>query len=238
MFLATYTYSLLLLTGSALVGGLIAFMLRSKSERNLQLILSFSGAYLFSICLLHLFPELFHSDDHSMGLYVLGGFFVQLFLEQLSKGAEHGHIHGPHGSAHGSFLISVMLGLSIHAFMEGIPVATQQFSSHALLYGIAMHKMPAAFALVSIGMLATNKKLVVVGMLIVFALMSPLGFILGSSLVDDHDVFSKIMALVLGSFLHISTTILFESGSSSHQFNILKIIAIFAGVGLSLLTLH
>lgn len=36
------------------------------------------------------------------------------------------------------------------------------------------------------------------------------------------------MAIVIGIFLHISTTILFESGSD-HRFNLYKIVAILTG---------
>jgi hypothetical protein len=38
----------------------------------------------------------------------------------------------------------------------------------------------------------------------------------------------KIMAIVIGIFLHISTTILFES-SSNHRFNFMKMVVIVIG---------
>ena len=44
------------------------------------------------------------------------------------------------------------------------------------------------------------------------------------------------MALVIGIFLHISTTILFES-SEEHRFNYYKLITILLGAGLALATL-
>jgi hypothetical protein len=43
------------------------------------------------------------------------------------------------------------------------------------------------------------------------------------------------MAVVIGIFLHISTTILFESGSiDHHKFNKKKMIAVIAGVAIAL----
>ena len=83
-------------------------------------------------------------------MWVLVGFFIQLLLEQLSGGVEHGHIHAPH-NATGKFAISVMLGLCVHAFLEGIPLThftEYAGSAHAhhghehnhLLYGIILHK--------------------------------------------------------------------------------------------------
>ena len=70
--------------------------------------------------------------------------------------------------------------------------------------------------------------------------MSPLGYILSENIknhstVDIHQYFDKIMAIVVGIFLHISTTILFESSTKDHRFNRQKIIAVLLGVLISLL---
>lgn len=72
--------------------------------------------------------------------------------------------------------------------------------------------------------------------------MTPLGFMTSTFLsageignISQH--FDKIMAVVIGIFLHISTTILFESGSADHhKFNKKKMAAVFLGIGLSLTT--
>jgi len=77
--------------------------------------------------------------------------------------------------------------------------------------------------------------------LVIFALMSPLGFIC-SDLISNGDIgeiekyFNKMMAVVIGIFLHISTTILFESSSADHHhFNKKKLIAVLMGVAISLM---
>jgi len=65
----------------------------------------------------------------------------------------------------------------------------------------------------------------------VFGAMAPLGLAIGS--VTSLAVYSREMtAFVIGIFLHISTSILFES-SEGHRFNLLKGVAIAAGVGLA-----
>jgi hypothetical protein len=63
--------------------------------------------------------------------------------------------------------------------------------------------------------------------------MGPLGastsFILGAGMVPVLTAIApKIMAIVIGIFLHISTTILFES-SSNHRFNFMKMVVIVIG---------
>ena len=71
--------------------------------------------------------------------------------------------------------------------------------------------------------------------LIVFALVTPLGtfisYAIGQNMILDLSIyFDKIMAVVVGIFLHISTTILFES-SENHRFNLIKFVMILLGAG-------
>ena len=45
----------------------------------------------------------------------------------------------------------------------------------------------------------------------------------------------ELVAVVIGIFLHIATTILFETGED-HRFNIQKFLAILAGAGIAVVT--
>ncbi|NJN33858.1 MAG: hypothetical protein HC817_06025 [Saprospiraceae bacterium] len=118
------------------------------------------GAYLLGIIVLHLIPDAYAEGNQQIGLWVLGGFFIQLALEQLSLGVEHGHIHDHHHTSKPLFALQVMLGLSIHALIEGLPLSIyadlHEHASHnhhhnhnhnSLFYGVIMHKAPEAFAL-------------------------------------------------------------------------------------------
>ena len=140
-------WKVIVLFSSALIGGLTVFLSKQISANGLKLILSFSGAYLFAITVLHLIPEVYIGGSASMGLYILGGFVFQIVLEQFSEGIEHGHIH-IHSHAQKAFPIGVMLSLCIHAFFEGIPLVSA--SGNELVFGIALHHLPAAFALASV----------------------------------------------------------------------------------------
>ena len=81
----------------------------------MKLLIAFSGAYLFAITVLHLIPEIYHTntDGIYIGLFILIGFFLQIILEHFSQGIEHGH---EHEHLHGSVPVSMMIGLCIHAF--------------------------------------------------------------------------------------------------------------------------
>jgi zinc and cadmium transporter len=201
--------------------------------------LSFSGAFLFAICVLHLIPELYESNGINVGLYILIGFFFQILLEYFSEGIEHGHIHIHKEHSH-AFPLTMMISLCVHSFLEGMPLVNTGTAhehhghySDQLLAGIVLHNIPISIALMSMLLQSQIKRSSAIFCLVVFALMAPLGslfsYYIGSQLVGDISVyFNKIMAVVIGIFLHISTTILFES-TENHRFNLLKMITIIAG---------
>jgi zinc and cadmium transporter len=229
-------WELILLFSSSLLGGIAIFIFKKDNSNRLKLVLSFSGAYLFAITVLHLMPDVYSSNNPQIGLFILGGFLLQIFMEQFSEGIEHGHIH-KHSHQHVVFPFGIMISLCLHAFLEGMPLAQGQHQE--LVYGIALHHIPAAFALGSVLLGNKLSKGSVFGLLVLFALMSPLGywlsFEIGQGSIGNIEVyFDQIMAVVIGIFLHISTTILFES-SVDHKFNLKKAIAVLLGIGIALL---
>ncbi|WP_164110809.1 MULTISPECIES: ZIP family metal transporter [Sphingobacterium] len=236
----SFTLIVAILFLSAFISGLAVFFVKRDNTNYLKLILSFSGAYLFAITVLHLIPHVYHANTTSpevIGLYILGGFIFQLLLEQFSQGIEHGHIHH---NENAGFPLGIMISLCLHAFLEGMPLISGQQSK--LVFGIAIHHIPAAFALGSLLLSSSLSKRAIIIMLFIFAAMTPLGFMTSSVLskgevgnISQH--FDKIMAVVIGIFLHISTTILFESGSADHhKFNKKKMAAVFLGLAISLTT--
>ena len=228
---------LLLFAGVIASGSIVIFT--KVSGKTLKLVLSFSGAYLFAITILHLIPDIYASTSARIGIYVLAGFLLQIFLEFFSEGIEHGHIH-VHKHAESAFPFTMMLALSVHSFLEGMPMAgAWNDTKQSLLIGIILHNIPIAIALMSMLMQShiSNSKAFL--WLIVFALMTPLGTLANTMIGQSIgiDGFSeKIMGMVIGIFLHISTTILFESGDE-HRFNLVKFATIVAGMGLAILFL-
>lgn len=228
-------WKLLILFLCAFLGGTAIFLVKSDKSQLLKLILSFSGAYLFAITVLHLIPDAYHGGEHEeIGIFILIGFLLQVFLEQFSEGVEHGHIHKHHDTQ--VFPWGIMISLCLHAFLEGMPLAKDQHN--ALIYGIALHHIPAAFALASILMQNHFNRSKIVMFISIFALMAPLGFyvsygISNGSIGGVEDYFNRIMGIVIGIFLHISTTILFES-SVDHKVSKRKMIAVLCGIAVAL----
>jgi zinc and cadmium transporter len=221
---------------SAFLGGTAIFLVKSDKSQLLKLILSFSGAYLFAITVLHLIPDAYSgADGHEIGIYILVGFLLQVFLEQFSEGVEHGHIH-KHAHGH-AFPFGIMISLCLHAFLEGMPLARDH--QNEFIFGIALHHIPAAFALASILLQNHIKPAALIFYLVLFAIMAPLGYYVSLGLSNGsfggiEAYFNKIMGIVIGIFLHISTTILFES-SADHKINKRKMLAVLLGIGIALI---
>ncbi|WP_214228391.1 ZIP family metal transporter [Pedobacter sp. B4-66] len=229
-------WKVLILFFSAFLGGSAIFLVKSDKSQLLKLILSFSGAYLFAITVLHLIPDAYSgSDPQEIGIFILIGFLLQIFLEQFSEGVEHGHIHKHHETK--VFPYGIMISLCLHAFLEGMPLAKDQHN--ALIFGISLHHIPAAFALASILMQNQFKRENILVYIGIFAVMAPLGFYVSYGLSNGtiggiENYFNRIMGIVIGIFLHISTTILFES-SVDHKVSKRKMIAVLCGIGIALI---
>jgi hypothetical protein len=69
-------------------------------------------------------------------------------------------------------------------------------------------------------------------------LVTPLGAWVGKYIGSEsmeHDI-TWLIAVVCGTFIHISTTIIFESSGKAHRISIYKFLAILAGVGVSFIS--
>src|SRR6201996_6552147 len=220
----------------AFTGGMSVFLFKGDNHKNLKLVLSFSGAYLFGSTVLHLIPDAYHGDDNYVGVFILLGFLFQIVLEQFSDGIEHGHMHKPTGG-HYVFPLGIIVSLCLHAFLEGMPLA--QGYQNQLVFGIALHHIPAAFALGTVFLANKQSKNSTIFYIGLFAIMAPAGYFFSYALSSGgignlQHYFNRIMGVVIGIFLHISTTILFES-SDGHKFNVRKMVAVLLGVGVALI---
>ncbi len=231
------------LISSVLIGGLLVTLLnKSKNEQIIKLMLAFSGGFLLSIAFIHFIPELYESSSYNIGVFILVGFLIQLILEFFSGGIEHGHVHVHHISR---IPITLVLALSIHSFLEGIPlgsqlagmeIATSHHHGHdnSLLFGILFHRLPVAIALMTLLIASKVSKVKAWSALGIFSITTSMGLLIGyntSTYFESHS-FDIVLAVVVGMFLHISTTIIFET-SENHKFNFLKLMTILGGCALA-----
>ena len=150
---------------------------------------------------------------------------LQILLEYLSQGAEHGHAHIKENKGLPWLLL---LSLCVHAFIEGLPLSNQ----NELLWGIFIHKIPIGMVVFFLVLETRVSSITKVSTLVLFAIMSPLGSLINDTIPALQVWQLQITSVVIGMLLHIATTILFES-NQGHSFNLRKLLTILLAFGLS-----
>ena len=193
----------------AVAGGLVLEILGDKAMRNLSLILAFGGAYIMGLIFLHLIPEAF-SFNSIAGVFVLIGFLVQIFLEYISKGLEHGHVHHlGHDKVLKVMPWAAIVSLCMHAFLESMPLAEGAIAAtnavhhvqtmghthvhihgttaigSALFIGLALHKFPVALVLMGLIKSTGSSSFVRWSLLVVFGLMPLFGMYIYDSILHS-----------------------------------------------------
>ena len=160
---------------------------------------------------LHLVPEAF-SYSSVAGTFVLIGFLVQILLEYLSKGLEHGHVHlNDSSNLRASKVMpwAAIVSLCIHALLESMPLAEgasavdvahqvrSMGSLHvhvhadtaigsALFMGLALHKLPVALVLMGLIKSTGATKISRWCLLTLFGIMPGLGMYLYDTIIHRH----------------------------------------------------
>ncbi len=206
------------------IGVIIAFITKKQKSVGTKLLLAFSGAFLLALTLFDLLPEVYHHlDAKRTGFFIMCGILLQIILEFLSQGVEHGHEHKLKEDK--KFPWVLFISLCIHSFLEGFPI----HHHNDMVYGVFIHKIPIA-ALITTFLLQSNySKMQIIGFLIVFTAMTPLGSFISNNMVLATEYVDYVNVIVIGVFLHIATTILFETGEG-HTFNLSKLLVICFGV--------
>jgi zinc transporter ZupT len=219
----------------ALAGGMLPLFLRwTDRHLHTALALStgiFLGAVFLhllpSIALLssHAATEEISHPGHAHGelslwIFVLIGVLAIYLIESfLLPAHEHGHRHGDqhdHNHCHDQADLSrhravgyaALVGLAIHALTAGVSLAAAQDHEgikSALFFAVCAHKGFEAFSLTTVFQLAELSRKRVVALVGLFALVTPLGMMLGSRLMDiigEYGV-GVAAALAAGTFLYV-----------------------------------
>lgn len=209
-------------------------------NKKMNLLLAFSGSFLLSITLVHLIPETIEESGHKAGMYILIGFFLQFFIQRFTHGIEHGHAHFHHTEHQHQFpLFSILIGLCVHALMEGFPLGFNYRMPHtdsSLYWAVALHKLPEIVIVATMLKSAYGFGFKSLSLLILFALLTPLASVLAIFLGEKYfavnHLLSAVIPMVAGAFIHIGTTILYESGTKQHTHSWPKLLAFILGFAL------
>lgn len=217
------------------VWSLMTLVGRRVPDNVMRGVTVFGGAFLLGVCVLALLPEATEGASRLPLFCILAGFLIQQLLEGLSAHAEHGHVED---HDHGVPIFGLMLGLCLHAFLEGMPIVESNGTvNQGLVWGIVIHNIPVSLILVAL--LAAHRmgfwKVLV--LLVLFGAMSPAGSLVNLYIVQpDEEQQQMIIGLVIGVLLHVSSSILFDH--KRHGFSWLNIGLIVLAFAVTYLIIH
>jgi zinc and cadmium transporter len=151
----------LIAAGGNLLGGYFV-VYREWPRRYLQYFLALGAGYMLSVAFVEVIPESVRLGGANALLYVLAGFFlVHLFEHTIAPHFHFGeetHTEEIHGHAHRT----IMLGLAIHTFFDGVAIAAGFLVSTWLgvliFVAVFLHKLPEGFTVASVVMASGRSK--------------------------------------------------------------------------------
>ena len=127
----------------------------------------------------------------------------------------------------------LVASIGFHALFEGIAVGLLEDSVavHELGLGIALHKLPAAVAL---GASFTNAGMSlkqVIGLITLFAVLTPLGQLIGMYLLAETNAFVDMlmMSLTAGTFVYVACTEMIQKEFAKGEHQVAKFVLLCLG---------
>jgi len=240
--------SIIVIFIAAFIGGIIPARVRPTVSglRKLSLGNAFSGGVFLGAGLLHMLADSLHKfasftngAEYPLAFLTCGfGFLIILILEKGIMGGSEDIGELSTKTSASPYILALIL--SVHSLIAGASLGLENIllASLALLIAILAHKGVAAFALgVSLKTAGFSVRKHY-GVIIFFALMTPLGIVLGAIFSTfftgrTNLVFEGIFdALAAGTFLYIAVADILEEVFEEPQDRWLKIILSMAGFGL------
>jgi zinc and cadmium transporter len=203
---STIAVYLLLIAGISLVGG-VAPLVRTWAREKLTLLVSAGAGVLLGAAFVHMLPLSAESLGHAAGLPILAGFLAIFVLEQfflVDPTEEVGcEVH--------SFGFAAFLGITFHSLIDGVAVGSSLIVPNLappVFLAIVIHKIPAAFSLCSILLLAGYTRGRALLHICGFSTATPIGAILSYLFLRglNEEVIAVAIGVSAGSFLAIATS--------------------------------
>jgi len=239
------TQTALLLFAVSLAGALLPLH-RRWSERGLHLFVAVAAGVFLGTVFLHLLPSLAGVDVHgkvegalreraepSLAPWVaaMAGLLLLFALERVWLRSFSGSVGS---DPHRSLWAATWIGLGMHSLSEGIalPAILQEPTVRTqLLLSLLFHKATEAFSLATVMRLARLGSLRSAVFLVLFALIGPLGVLLGGELTSaGHGVDQILTGFACGTFLYVAACDLLPEVFHGADRPGLKLLAVGVGV--------
>src|SRR5947209_11924844 len=128
---------------------------RDWPRRYLQYFLALGAGYMLAVALLEIIPESVHLGGENALLMVLIGYFlVHLFEHTLAPHFHFGEETHHEEVSHSHARNSVVLGLVIHTFFDGVAIAAgflvSAWLGAMIFVAVFLHKLPEGFTIASV----------------------------------------------------------------------------------------
>lgn len=230
--------SLLLYSGAivagTLAGGAIPLLAGMKGRRT-ELLLAFSAGVMLGAAFFQMLPEAIHEGGLRAMPMALVGFLVMFTLERFALA----HVcEEPEGcEVHGAMGFVAFLGLSAHTLFDGVALGSSLAAGvgGVVFVAVIAHKIPSSLALSAILVHEKYKRSSTMLMLLLFALMVPLGaglYFGVRALIDVENFTAYALAFSSGTFLYLSLADLLPQVHRRAGMRVPTVTALLVGVAL------
>lgn len=247
----TFVICTIALIAVSVLGAIVPFV-KKLTDEKVHMLIALSAGIFLGLLFFMLLPETIHEGiiegglkiSHVLGV-VMGGFLLIMLINVLIK-----YFHG-RGCAcechneehdHGIVSISAFIGLAIHAFIDGLLLATMLMTTDtgamfAALVGMCVHKFVELFSLSSTFLLTDmtkKKKMIWLG---AFTLITPIGaiisfLILNGAAVDGASI-GIPFAFSAGTFMYVTFCELIPEAFHRRKNGIKSFILMMVGVAIA-----
>jgi ZIP family zinc transporter/zinc and cadmium transporter len=220
--------------GANTLGGAI-IVNKSWNRRYLQYFVALGSGFMLGTALLEMLPESLRQGGTEASLLVLFGYFLVHFFEHTVTS----HFHFGEETHAEEFVqphrgYSVLFGLMIHTFFDGIAITSgflvSPFLGWVIFLAVILHKLPEGFTVSSV-MLASGRSRAVSWM--ASALLG-LATLAGTLTVSVFTRFAGVgLPIAAGVTLYVAASDLIPE--VNREPDVRKALVVFAGVGLLLL---
>ena len=145
-----------------LVGGYFVVR-REWPRRFLQYFLALGAGYMLAVAFVEVIPESVHLSGESALLFVLIGFFlVHLFEHTIAPHFHFGEETHHEEFSHEHASRTVLLGMVIHTFFDGVAIAAgflvSMWLGMVLFVAVFLHKLPEGFTIASVALASGRGK--------------------------------------------------------------------------------
>jgi zinc transporter ZupT len=230
----TDTMRLAISLGAVIVltlGGGLLPLLREWDRRAIRVMLAFGTGVLLGAAFMHMIPEAIDGLGEHVGVPVLVGFLLIYVLERfvMLHPCEEEECNFHHMG------MAAFIGITVHSLIDGFALGaglTLPNLTAAVTAAIVLHKLPASLALTGILLHCQYPRRRIAGMIVLFALSTPIGALVSVWLLSGLSGHTLHLAIAFsaGTFLAIATADLLPQIHSAPQGRYFNLAALFAGI--------